>query len=227
VAAGFERENILALARALDGSSTTRAGELSVPLELGALATAWPRLRDAASPEDLAVALRRSPWGDPGDEIADGLADVLLLTWLRELASAAPRSRPWAVRAAALTAVRVRLVDEAPATPRLRQLARPLVGEGWAAAEDLPALVGTLPSAVRPLLSIETPRELWRAEARALAEVEQDAFALLRTALPGPEVVLGAVTVLSVDAWRVRAALAAAEAGGTGAVASEVLDAVA
>ena len=46
---------------------------------------------------------------------------------------------------------------------------------------------------------------------------------MLRRATPGPEVVVGAITVLAVDAWRVRAALAAADAGGT----SEVLDAVA
>ena len=56
------------------------------------------------------------------------------------------------------------------------------------------------------------------------AAVEADGFALLRRPRAGPEVVLGAIAVMAMDAWRVRAALAAAAAG-TGS--SEVLDAVA
>ena len=67
------------------------------------------------------------------------------------------------------------------------------------------------------------PGDLWRAEAALRARVEEDAFRLLRSGLPGPDVAVGAVTVLAVDAWRVRAALAAAASGGG----SEVLDAVA
>jgi hypothetical protein len=51
--------------------------------------------------------------------------------------------------------------------------------------------------------------------------VEKDGFRLLRGSRPGPDVVLGAIAVLSTDAWRVRAALTAAAAG---AGSSEVLD---
>ena len=47
---------------------------------------------------------------------------------------------------------------------------------------------------------------------------------LLRAARPGPDVVLGGVIALGVDAWRVRVALAAAATGQGG---SELLDAVA
>jgi hypothetical protein len=47
---------------------------------------------------------------------------------------------------------------------------------------------------------------------------------MLRTANPGPEPVLGALAVLAVDGWRVRAALASAAVG---AGPSEVLDVVA
>ena len=74
-------------------------------------------------------------------------------------------------------------------------------------------------------LTLEQQRDLEQSinRIRAVAAVEEDAFALLRTAMPGPSVVLGAIVVLAIDAWRVRAALAAAEAGGG----SEVLDAVA
>ena len=55
-------------------------------------------------------------------------------------------------------------------------------------------------------------------------DLTSDAFGLLRSALPGPDAVLGALAVLATDAWRVRAALASA-ALGSGR--SEVLDAVA
>jgi hypothetical protein len=53
------------------------------------------------------------------------------------------------------------------------------------------------------------------------AAVEKDGFRLLRGSMPGPDVVLGAIAVLSTDAWRVRAALTAAAAA---AGSSEVLD---
>ena len=232
VAAGAERENVLGLARRLGevppaGPGLLEAHEPEAPYELGALATAWPRLRTASCREELVAALRRSRWGDPGDESFSDLADVLRFAWLRELAAVAPRSRPWAVRTAALLAARVRLVDEDRPGERVRRLARPLIGEGWVTADDLPSLRDALPTAARPLLEIPGPRELWRAEARSIALTEEEGFALLRTALPGPDVVLGAVTVLAVDAWRVRAALAAAAAGGTGPGAGEVLDVVA
>ncbi len=217
-AAGFERENILDLARHLDGAPERPEHEL------GALATAWPRLSGSTTREELDTALRRSPWGDPGEGGPANLADVLRLGWLRELAAAAPQARPWAATAAALTVGRLVLVDGARPSPRLRRLARPLIGEAWAGAGDLAELRTALPASLRGVLDgIDGPQELWRAEARALAALEDDAFGLLRTAMPGPSVVLGAIVVLAVDAWRLRAALAAAEAGGG----SEVLDAVA
>lgn len=218
-AAGFERANILDLARTFDGvpQRPERA--------LGALATAWPRLRGATSREDLDMELRRSPWGDPGEGGDPAhLADVLRIGWLRELAAAAPRARPWAATAAALTVARLVLVDGSRPSPRLRHLVRPLIGEAWLGAGDVAGLRASVPVAVRGALDgIERPEDLWRAEARGVVRVEEDAFGLLRAAMPGPSVVLGAVGVLAVDAWRVRAALAAAEAGGG----SEVLDVVA
>ncbi|WAP50822.1 hypothetical protein OL239_12580 [Arthrobacter sp. ATA002] len=71
---------------------------------------------------------------------------------------------------------------------------------------------------------MDHPADLWRAEAALAARVENDGFRLIRAGLPGPNTVLGAMAVLATDAWRVRAALAAAAAhAGT----SEVLDAVA
>jgi hypothetical protein len=217
-AAGLERENILNLARHLDG------GPERPEHALGALATAWPRLRGSTSREELDTALRHSPWGDPGEGSPPNLADVLRIAWLRELGAAAPRARPWAATAAALMAGRLVLVDASRPSLRLRRLARPLLGEAWAEAGDLEELRAALPVSLRSMFDgIDRPTDLWRAEVRAVNAVEEDAFGLLRTAMPGPSVVLGAIVVLSIDAWRVRAALAAAEAGGG----SEVLDAVA
>lgn len=214
LAAEYEAENILALAAGLASPGF---------LDLGALATAWPRAQGAASPAELATVLRTSRWGDVGTERPH--RDLLTLARLGRLAAESVAARPWAKAEAGLLVARVRLVDDADPSPRLRRLARPLIGDRWLAATSLPALRDTLPRPARDLLTgVDDPRELWRAEARHHAAVEADAFHLLGAALPGADVVLGGVTVLAVDAWRVRAALAAAAVG---AGTSEVLDAVA
>jgi len=216
----YERDNIVALASQLDGH---RAAD--DPFTLGALATSWPRLRAATSPEALAESLRLSPWGGMGSGGEACLRDVLTLVWLRRLAAVAPEAWPWAGASCALTAARIVLVEGAAPSPRILQLVRPVIGRTWETAGDLAQFRVALPSSVRPVLAgIEAPEELWRAEARMRSAVEADGFALLRSPRAGPEVVLGAIAVMAMDAWRVRAALAAAAAG-TGS--SEVLDAVA
>lgn len=217
LAAGVERSNVVALAAALATGPATREPEV----ELGALATAWPRLRTATSTADLHAELRRSPWGDPG-EPAD-LPDVLGAVWLRRLAGEVPATRPWARTAAGLIVARRALLGSGP-SERLVSVLRPLVGDGWQRARSLDALRDALPRSVGPALADVTgPADLWPAEAGLRARIQADAFTMLRRATPGPDVVVGAIAVLAIDAWRVRAALAAAAAGGT----SEVLDAVA
>lgn len=219
-AGAFERDNIVALADRLDGGQSAHD-----PFDLGALATSWPRLRAAASSEALAEALRRSPWGTIGSGGKADLRDVLTLVWLRRLAAVAPEAQPWAEAACALTVARIVLVDDTAPSPRIQQVVRPVLGRTWEAARDLAALRACLPASVRPALAgIQAPEELWRAEARMRAAVESDGFRLLGSSRPGPAVVLGAIAALAMDAWRVRAALAAAAAG-TGS--SEVLDVVA
>ncbi|MCC9205061.1 hypothetical protein [Arthrobacter sp. zg-Y769] len=229
-AARFEADNILTLAAALradtganTGTEPGTAAPLGSAFDLGGLATAWPRLRTADSPEMLQAMLAASPWGDPGP--ASALPDMLTAVWLRRLAAAAPAARPWAVAGAVLLAARLLLVNGVRPTDRLVSLLRPLIGTGWTEAASLPELTSALsPGAGRILAEVQEPHELWQAEARLAAQVETDGFGLLRAGLPGPDVVLGAMAVLAADAWRVRAALAAAAAG-TGR--SEVLDAVA
>ncbi|MDX5400132.1 MAG: hypothetical protein LPK92_10495, partial [Actinomycetes bacterium] len=185
--------------------------------------TAWPRAQAAQSPEELAEVLRTSRWGETDEQSA--LRDLLTLARLGRLSTESVASRPWARAHAGLIVSRLLLVDGATPSRRLRQLARPLLGDRWATATTFGELRDALPRPAQALLAdLEEPTELWLAEARHHATVEADALRLLRAALPGPDVVLGGVTVLAVDAWRVRAALAAAA---TGAGGSEVLDAVA
>ena len=218
-AARFEADNIAALAAALESGAPAP----EPVFDLGGLATAWPRLRSADSPGSLHAMLAASPWGDPGP--AGALPDTLTAVWLRRLSSAAAAARPWAVSAAALLAARRLLVDRTPPGVRLVSLLRPLIGTGWTEAGSLPDFVLALsPAAGQALAEVQDPQDLWQAEARLAARVESDGFSLLRAGLPGADVVLGAMAVLATDAWRVRAALAAAAAGAGG---SEVLDAVA
>lgn len=219
VAAEYEAENILALAAGLAGETAAE------PFELGALATAWPRLREAASPTELAALLRGSRWGVADVAGGAALRDLLTLRWWGRLAALSAPTRPWARTAAALTAARVVLVDGTEPSPLLRHAARPLVGDQWSGAHTLAQLRDALPTSARGALAdVGRVEDLWRAEARLRATMEADGFRLLRAELPGPSVVLGGLTVLGVDSWRVRAALAAAAVG---AGSSEVLDAVA
>ncbi|MDH6235349.1 hypothetical protein [Cryobacterium sp. CG_9.6] len=237
VAAGYERDNIVALAHTLGTGQP--AGQ---PFELGALATAWPRLREATSVSELDAALRTSPWaysnageagagsvsaGDSntGETSTPADRDVLTLVWLTRIAAVAGAARPWAEAAAGLLVARMLLVDQTPASPRLCAVARPLLGRAWERAGTLADLRASLPRGARDALRhTEGPLDLWRSEARLRARVEAEGFRLLRGAMPGPDIVLGGIAVLAMDAWRVRAALSAAAAG---IGHSEVLDALA
>jgi hypothetical protein len=150
---------------------------------------------------------------------------VLAAVWLRRLAMVAPAARPWETAACALLMARVLLVEHASPSPHLLLVVRPLLGRGWETARSVAGLRNALAPSDRTVFDgVERPEELWRAEARLAARMEADGFGLLRASRPGPAVVLGALAVLCIDAWRVRAAMAAAAAG-TGT--SEVLDVVA
>ena len=220
IAASYERDNIVALAGRLKGGP-----ELSAAYQLGGLATAWPRLERQPSLPALAEALRHSAWGTPGPIDNVALRDVLTLAWLRRLSAAAPAASGWASSASALVAARMVLVDHTTPTSRVLDLARPWLGRHWASTSDLGHFRASLPRSAQGILSgIDDPSDLWRVEARLRAEVEADGLRLLHAALPGPDVVLGAIAALAVDGWRLRAALAAADAGSGS---SEVLDAVA
>ena len=238
--AAFELANITVLFRRLQEDAEAEAGtplhrsvDLPEYFELGGLATAWPRLSRAGDIPELVEMLRTSPWGDPGPP--EDLADTLTVVWIRRLTAAVPQTRSWTVAGAALLAARRVLVlpgtENLPGAgtrtepgTRLNSLLQPMIGSGWLEAQDLASFRAALPGAAAPALNgVEDPGDLWKAEAALRARIEEDAFRLLRSGLPGPDVAVGAAAVLAVDAWRVRAALAAAASGGG----SEVLDAVA
>ncbi|CAN5290717.1 hypothetical protein BH11ACT4_BH11ACT4_18090 [soil metagenome] len=208
-AAAFERDNLVALFRQLEGGHD--AGDY---FELGALASVWPRAQGATSVEELNGLLRQSPWGDPGQPATAGAAaDVLTALWLRRLVGVAPGARDWAQQASVLLVARGLLIDGTAPTDRLSRLLWPLIGSEWSSASDLSALREGLSLSARQILDdVDSSEDLWRAEARLAGNVEAGGFQLLRGVASGPDIVLGALAVLAVDAWRTRAALGAAAA---------------
>ncbi|MFE2314468.1 hypothetical protein ACFXC8_15025 [Streptomyces sp. NPDC059441] len=134
---------------------------------------------------------------------------------VRRTAVAVPPARRWAQgRAVLLTARELCVYQRSLPEPAQRHAARLLGGRASAAAsyqefrERLPSAAGWV------LANVEEPDALWKAEARWWRTVQADGAAMLRDGRYGPRVVVGAVAVLSVDAWRVRAALESAARGG-------------
>lgn len=222
LAARFERANIEAHRNRLAGHPAPP------PFTLGTLALSWPRLAGTSSLDDLRRELAASPWGDPGAMAATALHDALLVGWLRLVAAAAGGLdwvQRWVAGGAALLVARSIATTAQPPPESLARAVRPLIGWRLASADSLADLYAALPSTARwALAGIDQPVQLWRAEASLRARIESDGFRMLRAARPGPAPVVGALAVLAVDGWRLRAALACAAAG-TGP--SEVLDVVA
>jgi hypothetical protein len=217
--AWFEIANVEDLLHRLAGG----AGE--EPFRLGALATAWPRLAGARSPAELRRVLATSRWGDPGAETPWAVTVGMRLSWAARLAAAADQAAPWAAGAAALLVARERLGAGRDLPSKARAHAGALLGPAALAAGSLPELRERLPARARwVLLGVAGLDGLWEAEARWWTRVERDGFELLRATGQGPASVLGAVAVLGVDAWRVRAALEVAARGGRHL---EVVDALA
>lgn len=217
LAAVFEYEDLVAAVDALE-----RRVPAPPRYDLGSLATAPAGVWDAASPAAIRAALRHGVWGDPGSE-PSAMADVLCVSLLRRIASAAPATASWATGAVALRAARLRVVEHREPPDRFIALARAVLGEAWVATRGLEGFRGALPpSGAAPLAGVDDPAELWRAEQRWRSRAETDGFRLLRGRGLGPETAVGAFAVLWSDALRVAEALAAADAGG-----GELLDVVA
>ncbi len=217
LAGWFEIANIDELLQVL-------AGRPSGPIfQLGALATAWPRLCEARSAPELRRGLALSAWGDPGGDSSHDIRLAIRVRWAARVAASSDRAHTWATAAAGLlrpqesappaTAGRDDGTDDTtrsasaltrltnPARPRQRSAGQPMSQR---------AATGKL-------------AEPWQAEADWWRRVETDGKVLLRGSQADSGPVLGAVVVMAADARRVRAALEVAARGG---VALEAYDAL-
>jgi len=208
LSAWFEIRNIEEHLRHVSGR------DAPAPYRLGALGVAWSRLAGTATPDELRTALSRSGWGDPGGTDAGTVALALRLAWARWVIVAAPEARPWAVAAVAQLVARERWLLGRPLAPPVVPRACTLLGAGALRASSWPGFVAAVPTAARWAFDDLTgPEDLWRAQPRWWRRVERDGERMLHGGRLDRRVVLGAVAVCAADAWRIRAALACAEAG--------------
>jgi len=208
--AWFELANVDELLQSIAGRPA------GAEFRLGALATAWPRLRQAASTSELRAALAASAWQDPGQDTAQSVRLGLRARWAERVAELGDPARTWAAGAAALLVAGERFAAGRAVDPAVMGGALRLIGPAAGPAVTLDELAASLPPPARWVLAgITSPAGLWRAEATLMSRVEQDGLRLLRAPGMGREVVLGAVAVMACDAWRTRAALGLAARGGT------------
>lgn len=211
LAAGFEIANVASRLPAPDG----HRADIPQPYRLGALETAWRSLERAGTPAELRAALTASPWGDPGGDTPWALVTGMRMAAARRTAVAVTPARRWAQGRAVLLAARELFVSRRSLLEPARRDAARLLGARASAAASYREFRERLPSTAGWVLAdIEDPGALWKAEARWWRTVQADGTAMLRDGRYGPRVVVGAVAVLSVDAWRVRAALESAARGG-------------
>lgn len=207
LAGWFELQNIDARVAALVSD-----GREPPPFVLGRLATAWSRVEQARSIEEVTEAVAASAWGEVGRTPAE-LTLGLRVSWARRVNDAAPEATAWVAGAGALLTARELLV--AGGREREAQLRRlPGVGPHAVAASSVSELHAALPAqAAWALTDVADPSELWRAELGWWQAVEAGASGLLRAG--GDEaVVLAVAALLAVDAQRTARALRAAALGG-------------
>lgn len=209
LAGWFELANVDELLQAMAGRPT---GE---EFRLGALATAWPQLRQAAGLAGLRAALAASPWRDPGGDSALAVRLAMRARWAAQVAEFGDPVRTWAAGAAAVLLAGERFAAGRAVNPTVLHGALSLLGPAAAGAATVEELARGLPARARwALAGISSPAGLWRAEAAWWARVERDGFRLLGTSGLDSGSVLGAVAVMSADAWRACAALEIASRGG-------------
>jgi hypothetical protein len=218
LAGWFEIANITERLRELD---TGTAGQY---FELGALATAWPRLSGLASPAEVRGALATSAWDDPGGDETAAIEVGLRAMWARRVAALGEPARTWAAAAVVLLLASERFAAGRPDNPALRSVAAALLGRP-ATAGTLDELAAGLPRRLSWVLKPGTaPADLWRNEAIWWRRIDQDGQKLLGAKGHGRKPVIGAVVVLAADTRRVASALEIAARGGDSI---EAFDAVA
>ncbi|WP_406253812.1 V-type ATPase subunit [Streptomyces chartreusis] len=229
LAAGFELSNTEHHLRAL-AADPRRSGSERLhppPYRLGALASAWTRLARTRTPSELRTALAASVWGDPGGDSPATVATGMRVSAALRLATTVPDAARWAAtRLALLFGRETFVVGRRMPDVSARRAAR-LLGPRAVGAGSYADFRQVLPATARWLLDdIDEAADLWRAEARWWDAVERDGREMLRRSGFGPKPVVGAVVLLSGDAWRTRGALElAARGGGPGDWPAEVFDA--
>lgn len=209
LAAGFEIANVEALLKSFTGASPPPRA-----YRLGALGTAWRRLERADSADAVRRVLAASPWGDPGAETAWGVSVGMRMAAAARTAEVEP-ARTWAEGRAALLTAREMFVHGRVLPTPVRHRAADVLGDRALKAAGFREFRDRLPAGARwAVEGVGDPADLWRAEARWWVVLGRDAEDMLRGAAYGPPTVVGAVAALSVDAWRVRAALELAAHGG-------------
>lgn len=215
LAAGFEIANVASRLPAGGDGRTDPEAPAWQPYRLGALETAWRSLERAATPGELRAALAASSWGDPGAETPWALITGMRMAAARRTAAIVPSARRWAQGRAALLTARERFVHRRPLPAPVRRDAQALLGQRAVDATSFADFRDHLPSTARwALEDVDEPGDLWRAEAHWWRVLHQDGSTTLREARYGSRTIVAAVAVLSVDAWRVRAALESAARGG-------------
>jgi hypothetical protein len=207
--AWFEVANVDELLQAIAGLPA------EAEFELGALATAWPRLRQAANNGQLRAALAASAWRDPGGQSTYAVRMGIRARWAERAAALGDPVRTWAAGAVTLLVAGQRFAAGRGLDADVMGAALNLVGSPAARAATLGEMADGLSARAKWVLAgINSPADLWRAEETWLARVERDGLRLLHTSSLDSQVVLGAVAVMGCDAWRVRAALEIAARGG-------------
>jgi hypothetical protein len=193
--------------------------------ELGALATAWPRLRRSASLTELRAGIAASAWRDPGGDSGFALRVGVRARWAERVAALGGAAAVWGAGAMALLVAGERFAAGRTLNPAVQAAAGKLLGAAAADAATFAELGDRLPARLAWVLEpARSPAELWRAEAAWWARLEQDGLRLLRTSALDWHPVLGAAALLATDARRVRAAL---ELAGRGGAPLEAYDALA
>lgn len=186
------------------------------PYRLGGLSTAWLRLQQTTSAEEVRAVLATSAWGDPGAESPRAVGLSMQAALADRVMAAVPEASAWAAGGLALLVVR-ELVPEPRELPAGAQAAAlRVLGPAAVGARGLPELVAALPNPAQWTLSdVAHPADLWRAEARWWTRVDHEGLAMVRRPGAGRQAIVGAAAALAADAWRVRGALELASRGGT------------
>ena len=108
LAGWFEIANISGHARALSGAAVEPS------FHLGALGTAWSRLRTTSSLAELRHVLTQSLWGDPGGDSPSDIALGVQLAWAFRVATGVPEAGDWACGGAAVLVARRLLLEGRP-----------------------------------------------------------------------------------------------------------------